>query len=117
MLTEIAFLLAAASPAPSAAPSATPVPCNRDVTIQTPVTPDYPDALRRANVGEVRVAIDVTVNANGKVASERILESSGLDAADQAALAAASQSTYLPKMVDCKPVAGHYLFKVTFDPR
>lgn len=112
MLTGIAFLLAAASPTATAAPSATPAPCNRDVTVQNAVVPDYP---YDRSVGSARVEIDVLVDSNGKVTSERVLKSAGIAGLDQAALSAAAQSTYLPKMVDCKPAEGHFRFFVTFE--
>jgi hypothetical protein len=35
---------------------------------------------------------------------------------DQAALRAARQSTYSPKLEDCKPVTGSYLFTADFQP-
>lgn len=117
MLTGIAFLLATASPAPAIpTPMGTPAPCNRPVAVLGFVTPDYPDAARDLHLGERTALIDVLVNANGKVAQERIQQSSGNSALDQASIAAAYQTTYSPKVVDCKPVEGHYLFKVTFDP-
>ncbi len=37
-------------------------------------------------------------------------------AIDQAALRAARESTYSPKLVDCSPTTGDYLFRADFQP-
>jgi D-alanyl-D-alanine endopeptidase (penicillin-binding protein 7) len=59
--------------------------------------------------------IRVTVAANGKVTKALVDKSSGNAAVNEAALAAAEHSTFTPKMLNCKPVPGTYLFKVTMD--
>jgi hypothetical protein len=37
-------------------------------------------------------------------------------AIDQAALRAARESNYSPKLVDCQPTQGDYLFRADFQP-
>ena len=57
--------------------------------------PIYPESLRQKNVsGNVRVQI--TVDTSGSVSGVSILDSSGYDAMDQAAVAAAWQYRYSP---------------------
>jgi TonB family protein len=58
----------------------------------------------------------VTIGPTGNLVDAKISQSAGNMALDQAALAAARQSTYAPKIVDCQPTTGSYYFKVTFDP-
>ena len=81
------------------------------------------------------VAVELTIAADGRLEEAHIVQPSGNMALDQAALAAARQSTYEPKMqavpirrqagaaqsdVDagtiCRAVTGKYFFKVTFRP-
>jgi protein TonB len=78
--------------------------------------PEYPDAAREQGLGEVQVAVKVTIGPSGSLVNATISQSAGNMALDQAALAAARQSTYAPKIVNCEPVTGDYLFRVTFDP-
>jgi TonB family protein len=88
---------------------------NKDATVTHMVSPDFPQSARTFSrfVGTARVA--VTVSPTGTMESARIVQSTGNFALDQAALMAARQSTYSPKVVDCQPVTGDYLFMVTFD--
>lgn len=110
MMIAVPFLaLLLAHPAPAS-------PCSRDATVKTIVTPDYPDSARAAHLGLRETTVSVDIRADGTVQGVRVVKSSGNDALDQATIAAATQSTYLPKVVNCKAVAGAYLFKVTFDP-
>lgn len=91
--------------------------CFRDVTVQNGVTPAYPASAAAAGIGETQVTVRVDVASDGSVRSSRINKSSGNRALDDAALAAAAKSTYLPKIVNCKTVDGTYDYIVTFDPR
>jgi periplasmic protein TonB len=110
---------APAPPAPSA-PAGTPKPACRtpyqDATAVQAVTPDYPDAAREQGLGEVQVTVIVTISPSGSLVNATIGQGSGNMSIDQAALSAARQSTYAPKIVNCQPVEGTYNFKVTFDP-
>lgn len=114
--------VASAAPAPPApsAPPGTPKPACKtpyqDATAVNPMTPDYPDSAREMGLGEVQVAVEVTIGPSGNLMDAKIAQSSNNMAIDQAALSAARGSTYAPKIVNCQPVVGTYLFKVTFDP-
>lgn len=113
--------VASAPPAPvSTAPPGTPKPACKtpyqDATVVNQVTPEYPDAAREQGLGEVQVAVEVTIGPSGNLVDAKIAQSGNNMQMDQAALAAARQSTYAPKVVNCQPVTGDYLFRVTFDP-
>lgn len=91
-------------------------PCNRPVTILSGVQPSYPDSAKSLHLGTELVVTEVRVDAQGVVQSVRIRQSSGVDSMDRAALKAAAESTYAPAEKNCVPVAGTYIFRVTFDP-
>jgi TonB family protein len=93
-------------------------------------------AIRTSGLWQnIVVAVEVTIDPNGKLVEARVVQSSGNMALDQAALNAARQSTYEPKMeatpirrqasaghtgdeagVVCRAVQAKYLFRVTFSP-
>jgi TonB family protein len=56
------------------------------------------------------------VGPSGNLVGTKIYKSSNNMAIDQAALRAARQSTYSPKLVNCQPVEGDYLFRADFQP-
>ena len=111
---------AAPGPAAPAAPPGTPKPACKtpyqDATVVQQAQPDYPDSARELGLGEVQVAVQVTIGPSGNLVDAKVSQSAGNMALDQAALSAARQSTYAPKIVNCQPVQGDYLFRVTFDP-
>jgi TonB family protein len=107
MLTSIALLLALQTPAPAT--------CNRDAIVTTQVSPDYPESARELGLGLATVSVRVYLSPRGTIAALRVVDSSGNLDLDQAALRAAAQSTYMPRMKNCKPAFGLYVFKVTFD--
>ncbi len=113
--------VASAPPNPvNTAPAGTPKPACKtpyqDATVVNQAQPEYPDSARDLGLGEVQVAVTVTIAPDGSLQSATISQSAGNMALDQAALAAARQSTYAPKIVNCQPIVGSYYFKVTFDP-
>lgn len=73
-----------------------------------------------AAVGRVTRAAQVTVridvDPDGDVTNAIVLRSSGNVDLDETALNAARGSVYAPKVVNCEPITGKYLFRVTFDP-
>jgi TonB family protein len=92
-------------------------PPNREVRVKNAAAPDFPDSLRDLRFGPKAVVADVAVSPTGSVTAVRITESSGNLAVDAALLKAARESTYLPKIVSCKGVSGHFLFRVEFKSR
>ena len=64
----------------------------------------------------VTVQIAVTIAPSGKVVGAEVYRSSGDPAVDKAVLTAAEKSTYSPKLVNCVPVGGTYLFKADVAP-
>jgi protein TonB len=113
--------VASAAPAPvTTAPPGTPKPACKtpyqDATVVNQAQPEYPDAARDLGLGEVQVAVTVTIGPDGNLIDAKVSQSAGNMSLDQAALAAARQSTYAPKIVNCQPTTGSYYFKVTFDP-
>ncbi len=102
----------------STAPPGTPKPScpnpNVNATTTNPVQPDYPESARDLGLGPVTVQIEVTLAASGNLISASVYKSANNMALDQAALRAARQTTYSPKLVDCKPVTGTYLFTADF---
>jgi TonB family protein len=104
---------------PASAPPATPAPpaCAvpfKDATSPNPVAPEYPDSARELGLGDVTVEVEVTVGPTGTLEAASIQRSGGNVAIDQAALRAARESTYTPKIVNCQPTSGTYLFRADF---
>jgi TonB family protein len=96
---------------PQAAPAAS---CTQDVVARKKVTPEMPpSALRDSASGAVEV--NVFVNESGAVTNVIVSKSGGRKDFDDAAMGAARTSLYSPAVRDCKPVAGTYLYTVTFE--
>lgn len=89
-------------------------PPNVDADVLDQAQPEFPDAARNMK-GTLRAVITVNVSADGQMTSATVLQSTGNQALDQAAFAAARQSTYLPAVKDCKRVPGTYQFTVTYE--
>ncbi len=58
--------------------------------------------------------VEVTLDENGGVTAATIYRSSGSMLLDNAAIRAARQSSYAPRMHDCAAASGSYIFTVTF---
>ncbi len=108
-----------ATPAPTKAPTATPIPkpaCavpNADATTVNTADAEYPEIARQQGVVGTS-KIKVTLDAAGKVTAVDLAKSAGLAALDEAAKRAARASTYSPEVVNCVKTAGSYLFQVDF---
>lgn len=109
-MTSIALLLALQTAAPANRQ------CNRDATTTTAAPPDYPEAARAAGLGPTMVSVRVYLSPKGTISELRVANSSGNVYLDQAAIRAAAQSTFSPRIKNCKPTFGLYLYKVTFNP-
>jgi len=103
-----------------AAPTPTPKPAcadpYREATMTNGVAPEYPQAAKDQGLGPVVVLVKITLSPSASVENASVLQSSGNMSVDQAALVAARQSSYAPKLSDCKPVEGTYSFRASFDP-
>lgn len=87
----------------------------QNATVLSEAQPAYPASARGLR-GQRQVAIAVTIDPDGDLESATVESSTGNMALDRAALDAARATIYAPELVNCLPVTGIYLFKVTFDP-
>lgn len=87
---------------------------NVDPEVVTPVPPSLPKAQWPKQ--KVSAEVAVTIAPSGKVAGAKVYKSSGDAAVDNAVLTAAEKSTYSPKLVNCEPVEGTYLFRADMTP-
>jgi TonB family protein len=85
---------------------------NEDALVTEPAEPQMPRGLKTG--GSVIVA--VTIAPNGSVTHVSLRKSSGNAQMDRSVALAALHSKYSPKLVDCKAVAGSYLFRANFVP-
>ncbi|MFN2528711.1 MAG: energy transducer TonB [Candidatus Baltobacteraceae bacterium] len=103
-------------------PAVTPTPkpaCavpSREAAATNLVTPEYPESAREANLGPVVVIVKITLSASASVLDASVLQSSQNSQIDRAAVQAARQSSYSPKLDNCAPVSGSYTFRANFDP-
>ncbi len=86
-----------------------------DARFANRVQPDYPEIARAQNAEGTAVVL-VTVGPKGNVISQRLEKSAGHPSLDQAALAAASHSTFLPPKIDGKPATETYRVIYAFAP-
>jgi protein TonB len=77
------------------------------------VTPEYPQTAKDKNV-QGTVVVLITIGPNAVLQDSSILASSGSDALDKAALAAARQSTYKAPEADNKSSTHRYVVTYTF---
>jgi TonB family protein len=98
-------------------PVSCPDPQSYAAVVEQAVTPGWPveNGQHVAITRSLTSLLDVSVSASGSVDSVEVFQPSGVAVIDEAASAAARQSTYHPGMVLCRPAPGHYLFKVEFD--
>jgi TonB family protein len=107
----LTLLLAQTTPSPSPLPTGT---CSHEATIVMPIMPEFPRSL--APAGPFTVEATVLVGPDGSVRSATISHSSGYSSVDAAVINAARASTYSPKVLECKPVEGRYLFRADVKP-
>jgi TonB family protein len=85
---------------------------NSEARVVTAAEPEPPHGLKLH--GTVNVV--VTIAPSGHVTSATVAHSSGNAAIDGAVVDAARRSTYSPKIVNCTPVQGRYVFHAEFEP-
>jgi TonB family protein len=93
-----------------------PTHCNGEATVTNAAYPEYPNSASR-QYGPVTALVRVTIGTNGTVLAASIYTSTGSADLDRAALRAARASTYAPKLVNCRPVTGTYIFRAEFKPQ
>lgn len=110
MIAALAFIvLAQAVPAPTGTNT-----CTHEAWVTNPVKPSFNPPAGSEYIQTLSTDVAVTLNPNGSVKAALIYRSSGVTAWDDAVLNAAKSSTYLPKVVDCKPVESHYIFRANY---
>ena len=87
---------------------------NADPKALDAAAPDLPKSQWPAH--KVSAVVLVTIAPSGKATGARIYKSSGSASIDHAVTIAAEKSTYSPKIADCEPVTGTYLFKADIAP-
>lgn len=87
----------------------------REAMVTKAQQPAYPKSAKVPDSGVLSSVISITVDVTGRVVAGGIYKSSGNADVDNAALQAAYGSSYAPKLVNCKPVVGNYLFRADFD--
>ena len=86
---------------------------DRDAAVLHPAPVDMPPiALLQGAEGTARVRVDLT--AAGTVENTAIAASSGNRWLDAEAIRVAHASTFLPEIRGCEPVAGAYIYEVSF---
>jgi periplasmic protein TonB len=105
------------APPPPVAPAAEPVRVLPRIDARHSQEPEYPPTSRR--LGEQgSVILQVLVDTDGKVIDSKLLQSSGYDRLDQAALdGVKSNYRFLPGTVDGKSQQMWYTFKFTWKLR
>lgn len=111
LATAVALLtyVACTGSASASAPSVVSNPCAAEVMRQTPKGP-VPSNSEPSNPRATYTAILVTVNPDGSVKAAKIIAPSGFSKSDSSALNTARASKYKPKIVNCKPTEGTYLY-------
>ena len=99
--------------APSAVLAAACAKPNVEATVTDPVAPVMPHGLHVSG----NTVVDVTIDPNGHAIAAKFIHSSGVPAMDRAVVDAALKSTYSPKIVNCVPMQGSYLFRADFAPQ
>jgi TonB family protein len=88
----------------------------RNATVTNAVQAQYPAIARDSGFRSATVEVEVTVGPSGNLVDARVVKSSGNLAIDEAALRAARESSYSPKLVCQNAMQGNYLFRATFKP-
>jgi TonB family protein len=109
------FLLGQATSSPMPSPMASTCPTT-EATVISATEPVFPIGMANMLNGPVTVLAMVTVAVDGSPKAESIIKSSGFKTVDDAVLRAARASTYKPKMFNCEPVQGTYLFRIDYQP-
>lgn len=113
---QIRPALAQTAPSTVSSPGASP-PCAqpyREGSVIDPAFASYPREAATQGLISVTVLVKVVIEADGSVSSATITKSSGNMYLDQAALKAARDTTYSPRIVNCVATRGSFLYKAVF---
>jgi TonB family protein len=108
------YLVAETLDATALAPPPSATACDHDVQPLRLVDARFPDEARYDRAFGT-VVVDALVDPSGHFISAKIARSSGNPFIDAAAVQAARESTFKPKMVACKAVAGEYELTTNFN--
>jgi len=105
------------SPAPVPAPAAEPVRVMPRIDAGHSREPEYPPASRRSGE-EGSLILQVLVGADGRVTDSKLVQTSGFDRLDQAALEGVKGNyRFVPGTVDGKPAPMWFTFRFTWKLR
>lgn len=102
-----------ASPIAQATVAACPQP-DQDAHTVTLAAPEYPPLAEQEGAGERVVQVAVTISPAGSVVNEAIVSTSGIASIDRDALRVARETTYAPRIEDCRPVQGTYKYVIDY---
>ena len=95
-------------------PAPEPVRVNPKIDLKRSQEPAYPPASRRAGE-QGSLILQVLIDADGRVEGSKLVQSSGFERLDQAALEGVKTSyRFIPGTVDGKPAQMWYTFKFTW---
>jgi protein TonB len=102
-----------APPIPAATVAACPDP-DREARTLSLAPPEYPVSAMQEGAGEREVQVAVTISPVGAVLDESIVQTSGIASIDRDALRVARETTYAPRIEDCRPVLGTYKYVIDY---
>lgn len=88
---------------------------NKEVSVVRAATPP-PTSYLGEITSPVQVLVEVSVGPDGDVERAHIYRSSGNEKLDKAAIVAARNSSFSPRVADCSEVGSEYLYRVLFAP-
>ena len=98
----------------TATPSPTALACQAEAGLTRAEAPA--DFHPPEDGGPLNANVLVLISPEGKVEKATLAKSSGNLEFDWASVVAARRSAYKPKIVDCKPVEGTFIFKTSLAP-
>ena len=87
---------------------------NHEAVVTYAARPVIPKKFAGARLPNVTALVRLTVGPDGRVTDAEIVQATGYAELDAAALQSVTASEYTPKVVDCKNLAGRYVFRVRF---
>ena len=113
MAVLVAFIMTCLLGLPIMAGSDDFVEVDQMPTFITQVKPVYPEEVKKAGI-EGSVLVKSFINTSGSVTEVEIIETSGNDLLDKAAVEAAQKCKFKPAIKDGRPVAIWVAYKINF---